>query len=328
MTRVFRDRFAGGEGSPQAPRPSEEQVRDALSRWVLPEDAVRRPRHGAVNAVFEVQARGSSAFLRLISASWRSWADVDAELAFVEHLARSGCRVARPVPSRSGALMEEVGGWFATMFEEAPGALIEPGASGWGEAMARAWGETLARQHLAQAGFEPPAATWRRDWRAEPVLVQGIEALHRTDPAAHEAAWRVLAAVEDYAEALGLVGVIHADLAPQNFRWSLSGGVAAFDFDNVCRHWLLYDFAVARSVLTRFDGAERLMSWIRAGYEAVAPLPGDLGLLDVLVRLRLLYVLCDRLWMAETYSLDGQGDALHQLRERLLWTADTSEQDH
>ena len=286
-----------------------------------------RPRHGAVNAVLEVRTGCGATFLRLTPTSWRSRADIACELAFVRHLARGGCRVARPAPSRSGALVEKTGGWLAALFEEAPGALVEPGGPGWGEAMLRAWGEALGRQHRAQADFEPPTGTWRRDWRAEPVLVQGIEALTRTDPAAHEAARHVLAAVEEHVEDLGPIGMIHADFAPQNFRWSPSGGVAAFDFDNCCRHWLLYDLAVAQSVLARLDDADRLMGWVVDGYEAVAPLPGDLGLIDILMRLRLLYVLCDRLWVAETYGLDGRGDALRRLRERLLRAVDADEED-
>ena len=211
---------------------SEARIREALSRWA-PSDGVEvRRRHQAVNAVLEVRRGRSTSFLRLTPASWRSRADVACELAFVGHLARRGCRVAPAVPSRSGSLVEEVGGWFATMFEEAPGALVEPGGPGgpgWSEAMFRDWGEALARQHRAAQSFDVPATTWRRDWRAEPVLVRGIETLGRTDPAAHEAARRVLEAVEGHAEGLGTLGMIHADLAPQNFRWSPSGGITAFD---------------------------------------------------------------------------------------------------
>ena len=304
---------------------SEARIREALTRWA-PSDGVEvRRRHQAVNAVLEVRRGRSTSFLRLTPASWRSRADVECELAFVGHLARRGCKVAPAVPSRSGSLVEEVGGWFAAMFERAPGALVEPGGPGWGEAICRAWGEALARQHRAAQGFEVPAATWRRDWRAEPILVRGIETLGRTDPAAHEAARRVLAAVEDHAEGLGAVGMIHADLAPQNFRWSPSGGVTAFDFDNACRHWLVHDLAVARSVLARFDHPERLLGWIASGYEAVAPLPGYPGLLDVLARLRLLYVLCDRLWVAEALGAGGHGEALRRLRARLLHAAGVDE---
>ena len=306
-------------------QPSEERVREALSRWAYSDGVELRRRHQAVNAVLEVRRGRSTSFLRLAPASRRSRADVACELAFVGHLARRGCRVARPVPSSSGSLVEEVGGWLAAMFERAPGAPVEPGGPRWGEAMLRAWGEALARQHRAAQGFEVPAATWRRDWRAEPVLVRGIETLGRTDPAAHEAARRVLEAVEGHAEGLGTVGMIHADLAPQNFRWSPLGGVTAFDFDNACRHWLLHDLAVARSVLARFDHPERLLGWIASGYEAVAPLPGDPGLIDVLARLRLLYVLCDRLGTAEGSGSGSQGEALRGLRARLLRAADVDE---
>ena len=305
--------------------PSEERVRDALSRWARPDSVEVRRHHQAVNAVLEVRLGGATFYLRLTPTSWRSRADVACELAFVGHLVRRGCRVASPIPSSSGSLVEEVSDWFATMYERAPGVSAEPGGAAWEEAMFRAWGEALARQHLAAQDFDVPAATWRRDWRAEPVLVRGVEALRRTDPAAHEAAEDVLEAVEREAEGLGTVGMIHADFAPQNFRWSSSGGITAFDFDNACRHWLFYDLTVARLVLARFDHPERLLGWIVSGYETLAPLPGDPSLIDVLARLRLLYVLCDRLWTADGSGSGSQEEALRRLRGRFLHAADVNE---
>lgn len=71
-------------------------------------------------------------------------------------------------------------------------------------------------------------------------------------------------------------------------------------------------------MLARLGDAEWSMGRLLAGYEAVAPLPGDPGLVGVPEHLCLLYVLCDRMWVVRTYGPDGQADALHGLREGLL----------
>ena len=94
--------------------------------------------------------------------------------------------------------------------------------------------------------------------------------------------------------------------------------LTAFDFDNCCRHWLMYDLVVARSVLAKFADADRSMRWIIAGYEARTPLPGDLHLANLLGRVRLLYVLCDRLCMAGNAGTGVSAADVGRLRTRFL----------
>jgi Ser/Thr protein kinase RdoA (MazF antagonist) len=144
--------------------------------------------------------------------------------------------------------------------------------------------------------FCNPLSGWRQDWRREPVLVDGVKHIRANDDQLADCVDATFAELNIQDGAFGEVGMIHADLGPQNFRYHPEIGVTAFDFDNCCRHWFLYDIAVALSVLRLRPEREQLVQWIFKGYRDLGPLPGDPGLLRPLLRLRLLYVYCDRLY--------------------------------
>jgi Ser/Thr protein kinase RdoA (MazF antagonist) len=110
----------------------------------------------------------------------------------------------------------------------------------------------------------------------------------------------------------------HADFSPQNFRYDPELGVMAFDFDNCRRHWFLYDIAVSVSVLRLQPEREQLIPWMLEGYSVVRLVPGDLGSLRLLLRLRLLYVYCDRLQRFGVAPKPDQTDILRALRDRLI----------
>jgi Ser/Thr protein kinase RdoA (MazF antagonist) len=112
--------------------------------------------------------------------------------------------------------------------------------------------------------------------------------------------------------------MIHADLGPQNFRYHPEIGITAFDFDNCCRHWFLYDIAVSLSVLRLRPEREQLVQWIFEGYRDVRPFPGDPGTLRLLLRLRLLYVYCDRLYSFGLAPGPDQTNILRAFRDRLI----------
>src|SRR5579872_6511288 len=77
------------------------------------------------NIVCRVTASGHRRYLRCNHESERTFDEYAAEMAFVEHLASQGVRVARSVPSQAGALVEQIatslGTFYAVLLEEAEG---------------------------------------------------------------------------------------------------------------------------------------------------------------------------------------------------------------
>jgi Ser/Thr protein kinase RdoA (MazF antagonist) len=270
------------------------------------------------SGVFGVRVSGATHFLRLTSQSFRSVDDTTEELSFLHHLHSQGARVAMPVMSIHDQSVEKVGDYLATLFRRAPGLRLTPEARLWNRAFFREWGRTLALHHQAARSFCNPLSGWRRDWWREPVLVEGLQRIRADDKELAHCADAILAGLELQSDVCGEVGMIHADFAPQNFRYDPEIGITAFDFDNCCRHWFLYDIAVSLSVLRLRPEREQLVQWMFEGYGDLHPFPGDSGSLRPLLRLRLLYVYCDRLYSFGVAPGSDQTSLLNALRDRLL----------
>jgi len=301
------------------------QIEQAILRWRSLETVAIIKKHSSTNTTVELCDGQTTLYLRLMPLAWRNTSDAEAELAFVRHQSQAGCKVALPLQSRSGAYVEAFDRWCAVMFQSAPGHHPLPKGPGWCMEMFVAWGSSLALQHQACLSFDHTNSSWRQDWRLDPALLRGLSALERLDPATFAKASVLLDTVEQHSETFGTVGVVHADLAPQNFRWSVSGGLTAFDFDNCCRHWLLYDLEVARSFVAKFEKADKLMSWILSGYQSVATLPGDMNHIHLLSQLRLLYVLCDRISLISSNLIDAMPHHVEHLRDVFVGAVEIDE---
>jgi Ser/Thr protein kinase RdoA (MazF antagonist) len=290
----------------------------ALTLWSGARQNVLVPFGTSASSVFGVRVRGATHFLRLTSRSFRSTDDATDELSFVHHLCSHGVHVAMPVASIHGENVEKVGDFLATLFRRAPGLRVTPEARFWNRTFLREWGRALAFQHQAAHSFRNPSSGWRRDWRQEPMLVEGLRHIQANDAQLVCCVDTIFAELGLQADHFGEVGTIHADFAPQNFRYDPELGVTAFDFDNCCRHWFLYDIAVSVSVLRLRPEREQLIQWMLEGYRDVRLVPGDLGSLRLLLWLRLLYVYCDRLQRFGVAPKPDQTDILRALRDRLI----------
>lgn len=266
----------------------------ALRSWSFSMQGELVLRQRGVACVYEVRGIARPCFLRVSPLTWRNHEAVQCELSFLTHLHRNGCSLALPIPTGSGASCVEIDNNIAVLFEAAPGRLVEPGDLDWKEAAMHAWGRALARQHSAASDFVPSCQSWRDDWRFEPVFCEGLAILRPTDPDVMKVADRLLEGFVESANHFGPISFVHADFAPQNFRYDENGALTAFDFDNCVKHWVGYDLAIAISVLARRDEPEVLIERLLEGYVEIVPLPCSREALGELLKLRGLYVLCDR----------------------------------
>ena len=293
-------------------------ARVALGLWTGLHRDILVPFGTCASSVFGVRMNGTTHFLRLTDRSFRSLDDVTGEVSFLAHLDSHSVQVALPILSIHGRAVEEVGSHFAVLFRRAPGVHVMPDGAHWNEVLFREWGRALARQHAAARTFPDCSLGWRQDWRREPVLVEGSATIQATDDELAQISDKVFTELEAHASGLGEIGTIHADMAPQNFRYEPRLGITPFDFDNCCRHWFLYDIAVSQSVLRLRQDREKLVQWILEGYQELRQLPGDRHLSGLLLRLRLLYVYCDRLHSFGPTPRPAQMDVLRGFRDRLI----------
>ena len=293
-------------------------ARKALELWPGACRGLLVPVGTSASSVFGVRIDGATHFLRLTNRSFRTLDDATDEVALLGHLHAHGVRVAMPVASIYARNVEEVDGYLAVMFRRAPGFRVTSEGPYWDQAFFHAWGQALALQHEAARSFDNPSLGWRQDWRREPVLVDGLAKIGAADQQLAQTANTLLANLDTQASILGEVATVHNDMAPQNFRYEPGNGITVFDFDNCCRHWLLHDVAVSLSVLRLRPEREQLAQWIFEGYSDVRPLPGDPLSIRLLLRLRLLYVYCDRLYSFGVAPEPEQANRLNAFRDRLI----------
>ncbi len=211
------------------------------------------------NTVYEIALPGGDrAALRLHRPGYQSTAAIRSELWWMARLAEAGVPVPRPVPTRDGALVAEVGR-AASVVSWIDGAQIGDGATPL-EADAdavtaryRALGALIARMHDAtdaltlppdfeRLSWNRPAYTgedplWGRFWE-NPALTPDEAALLRAARAEADAA---LARHEAEGADFGL---IHADVLRENVL-THDGRLSLIDFDDSGFGFRAYDLATA-----------------------------------------------------------------------------------
>ena len=270
-------------------------------------------------ALWRGGAAAAPSLERIATAGNDVWRFEKDSVPFVLRLTHA--RVAQPVPSESGALVETVGDASASVFTWADGDLVLRGDPRWDEPFFREWGRALARLHAAAARYEG-AGRW--DWGDEGLLRDADALLPASDDAIRAQRDELFERLSRLPRTRDSFGLIHADFGPQNFRVGPDGAITAFDFGNLCRHWFAYDMVIALSVLRAEPDRDRLRAWLLAGYEEVRPLdPAAWAERDTLLRLRVLYVYLSRLkWFGPAPTPEQRG-VLAALRalvlERVSW---------
>jgi Ser/Thr protein kinase RdoA (MazF antagonist) len=278
------------------------------------------------NAVYRFTRDGVPHILRLTHPAHRSAAETEAELAFLEHLRASGVRANVPVASRSGRRVEIVDGVSACVLTWVPGLAVAPDSEHWNETFFREWGASLARIHAAARTYR---GLPRWDWRDEGLIADADDLFPEDDTPVRAEFARVMRALEEVPRSRATYGMIHADFAPANFQYVPGEGIHAFDFGNCCTHWFASDLAISLSVLRRRPDRDRLREWLLAGYrDAGPPDAAAPGPLELLIQLRILYVLLSRLRGFGPHPNEAQRATLETLRtavlERFAWPMRTT----
>ena len=234
------------------------------------------------NRVYRVEA-GPFA-LRLHRPGYRTWAELQGELAWMGMLAREGLSVPAPIAGADGGVLLEAGGYAMDLLSWVSGTPMQESAPD--PAVYRALGGLMARMHDLADGWTPPkgfvrpawdlvgeAPTWGRFW--ETPLLSAEEA-------------EVLRAFRDHArEVLSRGewdrGLIHADLVPENVLLS-GAGLCPIDFDDGGYGLRLFDIATVTHRSRRVDATGAMARALVEGYAQQREI--DLGQLPLIEALR------------------------------------------
>lgn len=296
------------------------------ARW-FDADARALVRCGPVssNIVCRVATGGHTYYLRCNHESERTGDDYAAEMAYVEHLAAQGVRVARPVPSRSGALVERVrtplGIFHAVLLEAAEG--VQRELMDIDKASLEAWGRAMAGLHVAAEGYE---GSGRPSWREHLAFANDV--IPATEVAAHRELAVIAQALSSLPSDAARFGLIHFDMEADNMRWR-DGVPTVFDCDDCAHYWFAADVAYALRDLFEdriecIDLADRRLRAFVGGYRAVRPLPeSDLRLLPLFVRPHNLFWFARLQRSVATGPVPGEPQWTTDLRAKLVDTMST-----
>ncbi|MBC7505998.1 MAG: homoserine kinase [Sandarakinorhabdus sp.] len=192
-------------------------------------------------------------------------ADLPWFLALMTHLANAGLPVPRPVADRSGTALQSLNGRAACLIEFVRGVSItEPTP-----AECHAVGAALGRLHRAGADFPLGRANSLgvNQWR--PMAARCGAGLAEIDPALPVLVADALAATDAWPRGLP-IGIIHADLFPDNVLLEGDSVTGMIDFYFACTDIRAYDYAVTHaawcfSAIGRVHYPERAAA-LAAGY--------------------------------------------------------------
>lgn len=248
---------------------------DALAgRWDAQPGSVR-VLHASSNFTAAFTSGESQRILRCVPAEERTEVALLAELAFVRHLADRGVRVASPVPSLQGNLLElsdsPIGPVFATAWVRLEGRCQDnPGKAD--PEMLHAWGRSLGLIHAAAVGYAAPG---------RPDLVTLLQTAGEQLPLANRSAQRAASLLRErmsrWARDPVEYGLLHFDLSLDNLIFG-AGEPGIIDFDDCAYGWFGADIAFALRPLfqdraSRVDPSDPRMACFLSGYREVRPIP-------------------------------------------------------
>ncbi len=275
-------------------------VEAVVQNWSADIDTLAYFRSSA-NHIFRFQAAGKPFYLRLSSKTERLLQSLQYELGLVLYLAGQGLPVAKPVPTKTGNLIEVLdAGYYAVAFEGLPGKQwMEP--DDLNPDLSYLWGKTLAQIHTFSQSYSAPTPYDRSHWlhqlhTAQTFLSADETAIQKT--LQDGIAWLNTLPIntENY-------GLIHGDLELDNLIWD-GKTLGVIDFDGTCYNWYAADIALALDDM--WDDNPVIVEDFLKGYTSVYPIAHNLT--EFIPRFRRVYDAWQFAHMQRVYrDIDIQG---------------------
>lgn len=275
------------------PAAAAELAREALPSYGFAPDAELRLLKHRENVVFATTQGDRDYVVRVHRSGYRSDAELDCELDFVDALRSEGVAVPTFLRTDDGRAFCIVGaehpagvhqvdvqdllvntGNFGDERTAVDGTADLPAADFF------ALGRLAAELHAAteRSGYQPsvPRGDWDLDGLvgAEPAWgdpLRMAELVGEDRAAVETAIARIRADLERYGRPEDRFGPIHADLTPENVLRT-PGGLVLIDFDDFAAGWHLFDLATAIYFFTPHPRGAEYREALFAGYESVRPL--------------------------------------------------------
>lgn len=275
----------------------------------------------STNHVYSFAESGETRYLRITSSSHRTKEQIEAELDFITYLHEGGVDVARPILSSAGWFIEKLMCadclLFACVFEEAKGERFRYDPAKYNKEHFRLRGRTLGRIHTLSKNYVPSDCFRRFTWDEDKLLLEADKFLPESEKIVRREYNALKERMRDYPKSEQTFGLIHGDFGATNFRCR-DERLSAFDFDDCCYHWFVYDLAVTIYPHGWRREGLQLLHWLLEGYSENTDLDVTLEELTMFCRWRLVYVFLvyARKWRGENLS-PQQADWFAQKRDNI-----------
>ncbi len=309
-------------------------VQHVLSQYSIASVLSCRLWNRGLSDVYLVETRDSGSglrsnrpyILRVTQAHWRTKAEVEFELSFLDCLRQHEHPVAYPFLTQEGQLHIEIeapeGKRYASLFLHAPGEIPLCDLS---VPQSRKLGQQLAQIHAVTPKFRPPCH--RQSLTLDYLLHQSIDALlpffgHRPEEQEYLNQLRIQLeqSLSQLPQDSPYWVVCWGDPHSGNVHFTPDGQLTLFDFDQCGYGWRAFDIAKFFQTSLRTGMSYAVRNAFLEGYESVLPLhKQELQLLPELVQVAHLWGWAIRLKAAQIHSynqLDGRyfNQRLHQLK--------------
>src|SRR6185312_4814204 len=183
------------------------------------------------NSVFSFRnSQGNLQILRFTDPEFRSFDELLAELDFVSRLHSDGVPVAAGIPTEDGAWAFQTecssGMLICSSISYASGIDVQEGSPYWTADFFKEWGRNLALIHKSAVSFDPRVDQPKRwQWDREILIRNAHDLIPVEDTRSREEFHELIARCKALPKSSSTFGLIHADHAPQNFRYDISNGV-------------------------------------------------------------------------------------------------------
>ncbi len=242
--------------------------------------------------------------IRFTDPAFRSLAEIEGELNFVNHLFGEGVSVAQCLSSDDAELSFKAnctsGELICSSIAFAEGIEVLENSSSWNSLFFKEWGRNLAKIHRSSKNFKPMDGLPKRwVWENELFINRSKQLIPPNDKKSLEELDELMLKCQNLPRSSTEFGLIHADHAPQNFRYNPKRNLlTVFDFGNCCYHWFLSDLAISLSTIRRKQNRNQIRENILEGYSEIGSLPPKYDeLIDLFIRLRIVYVYLSRLFL-------------------------------
>ncbi len=209
---------------------------------------------GCANLVYQYECDGEQRILRISFRADRTVELIQAELHFVNYLAENEVRVAKPVASTNGNLVEVILAseipFIVASFQKGRGMRVPDNGYRYREGVSineyfQNWGQMLGQMHRLAKNYEPTSDSVRRpEWHVWEYY-RGFPYADKL-PVINKKYDQLIAELNALPKDDDSYGLIHNDFNDGNFIVDYDNGdITVFDFDDCCYFWFMYDIACA-----------------------------------------------------------------------------------